>query len=151
MRSLIDIAGQRFGRLVAMEHVGGHGSKWLGICDCGKSVRVAGNNLRDGRQQSCGCMRRENMRQIGRSSSRRNAVDMTGERYGRWTVIKRVPKPEYKTSNSVWWLCRCDCGTERAVDGASLRRGASQSCGCLRTDMTRSKWSGYKPDKGVEE
>lgn len=149
-RKVTDITDQRFGRLVAMEYVGGRDAKWLCVCDCGKLVRVPGHNLRDGHQKSCGCMRSEHMRQIGRSGPHKRAIDMTGKRYGRWTVIKRVPRPEYKTGNGVWWLCRCDCGTERAIIGATLRSGMSQSCGCLRADMTRSKWNGYKPDKGVE-
>lgn len=150
MRSLIDITGRRFGRLVVVEYIGGQRLKWLCICDCGKSCLVRGNFLRSGRQQSCGCMRRENMRQVGMSMRNRRTIDMTGKRCGWWTVIKRVPRPEYKTGNGVWWLCRCDCGTERVVVGTTLRNGTSQSCGCMRADMTRSKWNGYKPDKGVE-
>jgi hypothetical protein len=27
------------------------------------------------------------------------------------------------------WLCRCDCGTERVVDGRDLRNDHSKSCG----------------------
>jgi hypothetical protein len=27
------------------------------------------------------------------------------------------------------WLCRCDCGTERVVNGRDLRKGHSKSCG----------------------
>ena len=77
-------------------------------------------------------------------------IDMTGKRCGRWTVIKHVPRPEYKNGNGVWWLCRCDCGTERVIIGNTLRNGTSKSCGCMRTDMMREKGSGYKPDKGVE-
>lgn len=32
--------------------------------------------------------------------------------------------------------CKCDCGTVRIVSGASLRRGHSESCGCLARDKT---------------
>jgi hypothetical protein len=49
-------------------------------------------------------------------------IDLTGQRFGRWTVLE--PLPEYK------WLCRCDCGTEQPVLSKSLKSGKSTSCGC---------------------
>ncbi len=57
--------------------------------------------------------------------------DLTGETYGRWTVIgpfTETPKGERK------WLCRCDCGTERYVLERALKYGGSESCGCLRKE-----------------
>jgi hypothetical protein len=56
-------------------------------------------------------------------------VDLTGQRFGKWTVIKRVPD---KTPGRPLWLCHCDCGVEKIVNGASLRQGRSRGCGCLR-------------------
>lgn len=61
MGKLIDIAGQRFGRLIATRPVmlgTGH-SKWLCVCDCGKLTEVRSNHLRTGAIQSCGCFQRE--------------------------------------------------------------------------------------------
>lgn len=41
------------------------------------------------------------------------------------------------------WLCQCDCGTVRPVNGGSLRRHLSSSCGCLsaekRAEAARSR------------
>lgn len=62
----------------------------------------------------------------------KDAKDITGLRVGRWTVIcpsERRVKPSGKAS--IYWLCKCDCGTEKSVFGGHLRRGATQSCGCL--------------------
>lgn len=59
------------------------------------------------------------------------ASDMTGRRFGRWTVLGdfvTTPKGERK------WRCRCDCGTERYVLESSLKYGGSKSCGCLRRE-----------------
>lgn len=51
---------------------------------------------------------------------------MAGRTFGRWTVIEYAGKKR--------WLCRCACGTIRPIIGASLRSGASTSCGCLRDE-----------------
>lgn len=53
--------------------------------------------------------------------------DLTGQRFGRWTVLGATTR---SASGEVKWLCRCDCGTERYVLDRSLRCGASKSCGC---------------------
>lgn len=52
--------------------------------------------------------------------------DLTGLRFGRWTVLGRVD-----ADGAARWHCRCECGTERDVLGRSLKCGSSQSCGCL--------------------
>jgi hypothetical protein len=57
-------------------------------------------------------------------------IDMTGKRFGRLQVLHRIPT---KTS-SAHWLCRCDCGQEKRIDGQNLRKGLSQSCGCLQKE-----------------
>ena len=51
-----------------------------------------------------------------------NLIDLTGFRFGRWTVV------EYKGKSQ--WLCKCDCGTVKVVRATHLRSGASKSCGC---------------------
>jgi hypothetical protein len=56
----IDIAGQRFGSLVARTRVGFHGGKratWECLCDCGKSCRCTVQSLRRGVRAHCGCLR----------------------------------------------------------------------------------------------
>jgi hypothetical protein len=52
--------------------------------------------------------------------------DMTGQKYGRWTVIEYI-------DHGVW-RCRCDCGTIGAVQRSGLRLGHSKSCGCFMSD-----------------
>lgn len=58
MGRLIDLTGQRFGRLVVVERVKDNDcgeAKWLCRCDCGKETAVLSANLRRGLIQSCGC------------------------------------------------------------------------------------------------
>lgn len=54
--------------------------------------------------------------------------DMTGKRFGRLTV-KEFAGMNYR--HSATWLCVCDCGNLKTVDGNSLRMGGVRSCGCL--------------------
>lgn len=60
--------------------------------------------------------------------------DITGQRYGFWTPIRRAPRT--KPGGASRWLCRCDCGTEREVDSATLKSGKSRSCGCKMAEFT---------------
>lgn len=55
-------------------------------------------------------------------------VDLTGKRFGRWTVLKRL--------SGRYWKCRCDCGTETHVYNSSLISGVSTSCGCRRIEVS---------------
>lgn len=59
-------------------------------------------------------------------SKDRKLIDLTGQRFGRWTVVSRTAG-----SGTAHWHCRCDCGGEKTVEGPSLRRGLSTSCGCV--------------------
>lgn len=52
--------------------------------------------------------------------------NLVGRRFGRWTVVARMPRTPGRTTE---WLCRCDCGTEGVV-GSKLKSGQSTSCGC---------------------
>ena len=61
-------------------------------------------------------------------------IDITGQRFGRLTAIKLIPKEERTWSNKERaWLCKCDCGKEVIVRQRSLRGARmTQSCGCVR-------------------
>ena len=62
----------------------------------------------------------------------RKFIEMAGRIFGRWTVIERVGSDKY---NKPLWLCECECGNRKEVNGASLRRGDSRSCGCILKEM----------------
>jgi len=61
MGALIDITGQRFGRLVALQKHGHNrsGITWLCRCDCGATAERSSAVLRKGLTRSCGCLRAE--------------------------------------------------------------------------------------------
>ena len=50
-----------------------------------------------------------------------------GQRFGRLFVLE----PDGRNRRHVAWRCRCDCGNEAVINGAKLRSGMTQSCGCL--------------------
>lgn len=64
-------------------------------------------------------------------------IDLTGKTFGKLTVIKRVedyisPKGQHKKR----WLCQCSCEnhTLLEVNGESLTKGLTKSCGCLKKE-----------------
>ncbi len=63
-------------------------------------------------------------------------VDLTGQRFGRLTVIKQIE--DYISSNGkrmTQWLCKCDCGNETKVVGSRLtKKNGTKSCGCLQRE-----------------
>lgn len=66
---------------------------------------------------------------------------MIGKQFSRWTVIgKSSPyiSPKDKWTVHQQWLCRCSCGTEKAVSHHTLLKGKSRSCGCLRREVSRA-------------
>jgi len=62
MPAFINIAGQKFGRLTALERVENaknRDARWLCQCDCGNTKVVRGHYLTNGTTKSCGCYQRE--------------------------------------------------------------------------------------------
>lgn len=55
-------------------------------------------------------------------------VDLKGKKFGRLTVLDRVPR--FKKDQGVYWLVKCDCGTVKQVMGAHMKSGHTLSCGC---------------------
>lgn len=59
-------------------------------------------------------------------------LDLTSKRYGKLVVLKyagRSEKTGYKQ-----WLCKCDCGNEKAINQKDLLSGDTKSCGCLKKE-----------------
>lgn len=130
MAKAIDLTGQIFGLLTVESRAtapGVHPVRWRCRCACvsGTVLDIDSVCLRRGSATSCGCVRTP------------HAVDITGQQFGRWIVVKRVSPVGAKP---VYWTCQCACGVTKDVDGNSLRRGMSTSCGCFqREDMSRRR------------
>lgn len=66
----------------------------------------------------------------------RPLIDITGQTFGRLTVIRWISKPIFS------WVCRCACGKEVLVLGGNLRSGRQSSCGCLQKEFPNSRKHG---------
>ena len=66
-----------------------------------------------------------------------NFIDLTGQKFGRLTVIMKAENP---SEAHIKWLCECECGNFITTRGTSLRSGITKSCGCLVSDKIR-EWN----------
>jgi hypothetical protein len=70
-----------------------------------------------------------------------NRLKLAGQVFGRWTVLAEAPARRNAGGaiHGSWWLCRCECGTEREVVTGNLRKGLSTSCGCRNREVTAER------------
>lgn len=75
----------------------------------------------------------------------RKMIDLTGEKIGKLTIIKRdeYMSDEYYRKNNqkrIFWVCECECGNTTILDTYRLSHKITLSCGCLnRTIKTHLK------------
>lgn len=79
----------------------------------------------------------DNSRRRPSGRDHKNWVDHTGRRFGRLVAVSYVC-PHQIGKKSGYWLCACDCGTEKLVSAAKLVHGGTTSCGCARSDNGKS-------------
>ncbi len=119
-----NLDGKRFGKLevVELSHKRENRRYWKCRCDCGNTVIREAQSLIYGGSKSCGC-------------NKNRLQDLTGQRFGRLTVIERADNKGTKTR----WLCQCDCGNKVIKEGSNLKNGDTKSCGCLRNEKTSKR------------
>lgn len=124
MRNAIDISGQRFGKLVAVERSGSakdNAALWKCKCDCGNTIVTRARSLIVGHTKSCGCSRK---------------TDLIGQKFGRLTVVEYSHKDK---RGNYTWKCLCECGGTTFATTKSLRKGDKRSCGCLHKIAPQSR------------
>lgn len=67
-------------------------------------------------------------------------IDLTGQMFNRWTVLERAPDKAHGVGR---WLCRCKCGSERAVYASLLKNSGSRSCGCHKAEVLAAGRHGH--------
>ena len=121
MGKVIDLTGQKFGRLLVEKRgqspTGRREAYWDCICDCGEKSTVSGYHLRKGKIQSCGCLQKEIAVQLCKDK----AIDYKNQKIGKLQVIEKINDK---------WKCKCDCGKETFVTSRYLHESKNCSCGC---------------------
>lgn len=132
-----EMIGQKFGRLTVIRGAEDSEIKSkakrphvLVRCDCPKATEkiVAREHLVSGATKSCGCLRQGWVRP--------NVADLTGQTFGRLTVLRNAEKGEVvATETRPFCYCQCSCGVEKFVSRRHLVSGATTSCGCLKHEV----------------
>lgn len=118
MPKAIDLTGQTFGEITVLckdEELSREKKRvyWKCRCSCGREKSIRGDGLK--KIQTCGECKK----------------DLTGQRFGRLIALKKGKKDK---AEHQFWFCKCDCGNIVEVNGDNLRRGLTQSCGCLQAE-----------------
>lgn len=134
----IDLKGQKFGHLTAIEYLGN--SIWKCLCDCGNYTEVDAQYLKNGKTKSCGCVDGTGNKQNNKISKPKK--DLTGMTFGYLT-------PLYYKKGGIWH-CECSCGNEVDVTSRNLTTGHTKSCGCYlreKNSINNTKdMTGYETD-----
>lgn len=126
--SIIDETGKHYGKLTVISQTENRefGSvKWLCKCECGNYCEVAGDALRQGQTQSCGCLIKERSREA-------NLKNIAGQKFGKLTVLE-IDEQTSAEKDRVFWKCQCDCGKITSIYSSNLINGITKSCGCIRS------------------
>lgn len=62
--------------------------------------------------------------------------NLIGERFGRLIVLERTLNSRLGQS---MWLCLCDCGIKKVIQGSNLKAGITKSCGCLQSEISSKR------------
>lgn len=62
--------------------------------------------------------------------------DIASQRFGRFVVMHM---DGFNKRGHAVWLCLCDCGVSKRVQGRHLRDGSTQSCGCLNREKAAQR------------
>jgi len=73
-------------------------------------------------------------------SLRPSTRDLTGQSFGKLNVIGPIERRQFPSGAvHIYWLCRCSCGKEKAINGYTITAGTSMSCGCVFKELGRAR------------
>lgn len=125
----LDLTNKKFGKLtgVSYAYTDERGrARWVFECECGNKKILSTHNVKQGTTRSCGCA---------------GIKDITGKKYNKLTAISLGCIVGGRT----YWKFRCECGTEKLIDAASVKCGLTKGCGCGNIEQSEKK---MKPGTG---
>ena len=135
------LIGQRFGHLTVIEDTGKRLHRsiiWKCKCDCGNEHEVTSNNLNGGQVNSCGKQD---------CPYHKTFENLKGQRFGK--LVAMYPT-SMKDGSHMYWVCQCDCGNQHEVSSNNLKRGSTQSCGCIATSIGEMNIKKILEDNNIE-
>lgn len=124
-----DLTGQKFGKLTVLEVTNDKTSDgrriWKCQCECGNIKFTSCQNLKRGHCTSCGCKNKDQITALGKS----RALNLINQKFGKLTVIEKSEN-KLPYSNSVAWVCQCECGNQIITTTSALNSKNTTSCGC---------------------
>lgn len=72
------------------------------------------------------------------------AIDISGVRFGNLVALE----PAGSKNGRRLWKCQCDCGGVAISLAASLQSGNTRSCGCLRSNLARERFTKHGAKTG---
>ena len=118
-----DLTGQKYGEYTVSGFAGYRDNGlqyWHCVCSCGSRREIQKQNLLFSKHPSCGCVRKSQTR------------NLKGEKLGRFSVMAFSHKDK---NNHSHWMCKCECGCIKIINGPALISGHTKSCGkCLPRD-----------------
>jgi hypothetical protein len=146
---LMDLAGQRFGRLV-VQSFGGRSNnvtRWNCLCDCGRVTIVRAGQLRSGHTSSCGCLMREVIK-VHRRTHGQSKLGKRAPEYWVWQgMLARCRNPNHAAYANYGGRGIAVCEHWKAFENFIADMGPRPSAA-----MTIERWNndkGYGPDNCI--
>ena len=120
---MIDI-GRKYGKLTITRETRLKGKIVLEyVCDCG-NIGVRRNDvlkraIQKGSKIDCGCSRK--------------SISI-GEKFGKLTVLKKIPNYVQSGKRRGYWMLECECGNFTESTSDLLWSGKKLSCGCYQKE-----------------
>lgn len=137
-----DLTNQRFGKLLVL-HLDPEkpkkrsSTRWIVKCDCGKVYSSSLDSLCHKGVTQC-------------KQCADNFVDLTGQQFGKLTVINRSSDYVSPSGRSVVrWLTKCSCGNVTSVMSGHLTSGSSTKCRACATD--NQKLNGRMSSRAIQK
>ena len=155
MPAKIDLTNKHFGEWTVIreatkeEKHNKSGAFWLCKCSCGKEKIVSGQCLRNNESKSCGCKTIDFIKK----GNENKAEDLTNKNFGRLLVLYRdfQYEKQYINRGQTYWYCQCDCGNFKTVGRNDLLSKKTQSCGCLRREISAQNISEISKNNFIDE